>query len=44
MSPNSLIYWDFLVQKKKNAFKYFFQKISGYSKVKLITEDLFLIW
>ena len=31
------------VQKKKNAFKSIFQKISSYTKVKVSEEDLFLV-
>ena len=28
---------------KKNAFKSIFQKISGYTKVKVIEQDLYLV-
>ena len=45
MSPNNIILYTsgiVLVLKKKNVFKSLFKKISGYSKVKVTENKLYL--
>ena len=36
-------FYSWLVQKKKNTFKSIFQKLSGYTEVKVTEEDLYLV-